>query len=119
MASFDSNGVRISYIAEGAGPPVALVHGLASSIEKNWHRPGVIDALLGAGRRVVALDCRGHGESEKPHEASAYSGTKMGDEVVALWTTWASTSRISSAIRWAARLRRRCSPAGLNAFDAS
>ncbi len=84
MPSFDSSGVRIAFVAEGAGPPVVLVHGLASNVEKNWRRPGVIDALLGAGRRVVALDCRGHGESEKPHDASAYSGTKIGDDVVAL-----------------------------------
>jgi pimeloyl-ACP methyl ester carboxylesterase len=84
MPSFDSSGVRIHYVAEGNGPPVVLVHGLTSSIDRNWRLPGIIDALLGAGRRVVALDCRGHGESEKPHEASAYGGTAIGDDIVAL-----------------------------------
>jgi pimeloyl-ACP methyl ester carboxylesterase len=84
MPSFDSSGVRIHYVAEGSGPPVVLVHGLTSSIDRNWRLPGIIDALLGAGRQVVALDCRGHGESEKPHEASAYGGTTMGDDIVAL-----------------------------------
>ena len=84
MPSFDSSGVRIHYVSEGNGPPVILVHGLTSSLDRNWRRPGIIDTLVGAGRRVVALDCRGHGESEKPHEASAYSGTKMSDDVVAL-----------------------------------
>jgi pimeloyl-ACP methyl ester carboxylesterase len=84
MPSFDSSGVRIHYVAEGNGPPVVLVHGLTSSIDRNWRFPGIIDALLAAGMRVVALDCRGHGASEKPHEASAYSGTKMGDDIVAL-----------------------------------
>jgi pimeloyl-ACP methyl ester carboxylesterase len=84
MPSFDSSGVRIHYVDEGSGPPVVLVHGLTSNIEKNWRRPGTIDALLASGMRVVALDCRGHGESEKPHAPEAYSGTKMGDDVVAL-----------------------------------
>jgi pimeloyl-ACP methyl ester carboxylesterase len=84
MASFDSSGVQIHYVDEGTGSPVVLVHGLTSNLDKNWRRPGTIDALLAAGMRVVALDCRGHGESEKPHEPSAYGGTTMGDDVIAL-----------------------------------
>ncbi len=84
MPSFVSSGVRIHYVSEGTGSPVILVHGLTSSLDRNWRRPGIIDTLVGADRRVVALDCRGHGESEKPHNASAYGGTKMSDDVVAL-----------------------------------
>jgi pimeloyl-ACP methyl ester carboxylesterase len=44
----------------------------------------VIAALVGAGRRVVALDCRGHGESGKPHDPAAYAGTAMADDVIAV-----------------------------------
>ena len=84
MPSFDSDGVRIHYTDDGAGPPVVLVHGLTSSAERNWRRPGVIDALVAAGRRVIAIDCRGHGESDRPHDPAAYAGTRMGDDVVAL-----------------------------------
>lgn len=84
MPAFDSGGVRIHYTDDGAGAPVVLVHGLTSSAERNWRRPGVIDALVAAGRRVIAIDCRGHGESDKPHDAEAYAGGKMGDDVVAL-----------------------------------
>lgn len=79
-----SDGVTISYVAEGNGPPVVLVHGFASSVQGNWRAPGIIDALVAAGRRVVALDCRGHGASGKPHDPEAYGGTRMADDVIAV-----------------------------------
>ncbi|MCL4232735.1 MAG: alpha/beta fold hydrolase [Dehalococcoidia bacterium] len=84
MPGFDSDGVNINYVDEGQGPPIVLVHGFAGSIESNWRAPGIIGALVRSGRRVVALDCRGHGQSGKPHDPDAYSGTKMPDDVVAL-----------------------------------
>jgi pimeloyl-ACP methyl ester carboxylesterase len=84
MPTFDSSGVAINYVDEGSGPAIVLVHGFASSLQGNWRATGIIDALLGAGRRVVALDCRGHGESGKPHNPEAYGGSAMGDDVIAL-----------------------------------
>ncbi|HEY7801925.1 MAG TPA: alpha/beta hydrolase [Dehalococcoidia bacterium] len=84
MPEFDSNGVSINYIDEGSGPAVVLVHGFASSLQGNWRAPGIVDALIATGRRVVALDCRGHGRSGKPHDPTAYDGTKMADDVIAL-----------------------------------
>jgi pimeloyl-ACP methyl ester carboxylesterase len=84
MPSFDSTGVAINYVAEGEGPPVILVHGFASSLQGNWRTTGVIDAITEAGREVVALDCRGHGSSAKPHDSQAYEGTAMADDVTAL-----------------------------------
>lgn len=85
MPAFDSHdGVSINYIEEGSGPAIVLVHGFASSLHGNWRAPGFVDALVAAGRRVVALDCRGHGRSGKPHDPDAYGGTKMPDDVTAL-----------------------------------
>jgi pimeloyl-ACP methyl ester carboxylesterase len=81
---FDSTGVNLHYEVEGSGQPVVLLHGLASNIEQNWRRPGVINALVNAGFRTVALDVRGHGRSDKPYESGAYDGTRMGDDVIAL-----------------------------------
>ena len=39
--------------------------------------PGVVDALVAAGRRVIALDARGHGQSDKPHDPAAYENDAM------------------------------------------
>ncbi len=50
---------------------------------QNWRAPGWYETLTGAGRRVIALDCRGHGESGKPHDPAFY-GDRMVDDVVAV-----------------------------------
>jgi len=82
--SFDSDGIRIVYDDVGTGPPVVLVHGFASDRVTNWRRPGWYAALRDAGRRVIALDCRGHGESDKPRDPAAYGHETMAEDVVRL-----------------------------------
>jgi pimeloyl-ACP methyl ester carboxylesterase len=84
MPSLNVNGVAINYIVEGTGAPVMLIHGFASSLHGNWRTPGVIDAIVAAGRQVIAIDCRGHGRSGKPHDPSAYAGSAMADDAVAV-----------------------------------
>lgn len=56
-----------------AGPPVLLVHGFASSFERNWREPGWVDLLSDAGREVIGLDLLGHGSADKPHDPAAYA----------------------------------------------
>jgi pimeloyl-ACP methyl ester carboxylesterase len=75
FTSFD--GVGIAYTVVGEGPDALLLHGFASDHRGNWVAPGVVDALVAAGRRVVALDARGHGESDKPHDPAAYENDAM------------------------------------------
>jgi pimeloyl-ACP methyl ester carboxylesterase len=58
-------------------PPVVLHHGFVVDANANWVAPGVVDALLGAGRRVIAPDARGHGRSEKPHDPASYGEQRM------------------------------------------
>lgn len=79
---FDSAGVRIHYTVQGSGEPVILIHGLYSSGAMNWGLPGT-SALLARHFRVIAVDCRGHGQSEKPTAEGAY-GTNMVEDVVRL-----------------------------------
>jgi len=84
MPTFDSAGVPIHYTDEGSGPPVVLAHGFAADADRNWRAPGVIAALLAAGRRVIAFDARGHGASGKPHDPEAYDRDAMAGDVVRL-----------------------------------
>lgn len=65
-------------------PPVLLHHGFAADTHSNWRRPGVLDALVATGRRVVSIDARGHGRSGKPHDPGAYRSPAMARDVSAL-----------------------------------
>ena len=78
MQFFSSRGVRIAFIdvlppAGDRGEPILLIHGFASTHAINWVNPGWVKTLIEAGRRVVALDNRGHGESDKPYDPAAYA----------------------------------------------
>lgn len=68
------DGMRIATYSwgEDADPTVVLVHGFASSTRDNWVNTGWVRDLLRAGRRVLAMDQRGHGASEKPHDPRDY-----------------------------------------------
>jgi len=77
-----SDGVKIHYLEAGKGSPVVLVHGYTGSAEGNWFANGVADALA-KSHRVVAIDCRGHGQSDKPHDSAKY-GPQMAKDVVEL-----------------------------------
>ncbi len=79
---FDSAGVKIHYVVQGKGEPVVLIHGLHSSAQMNWGMEGIID-LLAKDFQVIALDCRGHGQSGKP-EAEGEYGVKMVEDVARL-----------------------------------
>ena len=80
---FDSDGVRLHYELHGpeSGAPVVLVHGFASDYQLNWVGTRWQETLVGAGYRVIGLDCRGHGRSAKPHDPSAYSMAAMAADV--------------------------------------
>jgi pimeloyl-ACP methyl ester carboxylesterase len=80
--SFDSNGVKISYLVQGKGEPVVLIHGWLSSAGINWTLPGTV-ALLAKDYQVIALDVRGHGMSDKPTKVEAY-GPELVEDVVRL-----------------------------------
>ena len=77
LKHFSSDGVDIAFIdAEPQGrdlnEPILLIHGFASNHRMNWVDPRWVETLTGAGRRVIAFDNRGHGQSEKLHAPADY-----------------------------------------------
>ena len=84
MPRFKNGAVEIAFLDEGEGEPIVLVHGFASTKEVNWVRPSWTTTLTGAGRRVIALDDRGHGESSKLYDPADYHTAPMADDVRAL-----------------------------------
>ena len=87
MAQFTSDGLTLAYDEFGpsdARKAMVLVHGFSSNRYENWKRMGWYDAIAGKGLRGFALDCRGHGESAKPHEPDKYDRQAMARDVFAL-----------------------------------
>ncbi|MBS0411670.1 MAG: alpha/beta fold hydrolase [Proteobacteria bacterium] len=78
------DGVALAWHELGAGRPVVLLHGFLSSARRNWFAPGLAQALAGAGHRVIAPDCRGHGDSEAPEDPAAWPRDVMAADVEAL-----------------------------------
>jgi pimeloyl-ACP methyl ester carboxylesterase len=85
MQSFSSGGVRIAFVdvppETGAADPVVLVHGFASNHAVNWVNTLWVQALTRAGYRVIALDNRGHGQSEKLYRPEDYDSSVMAGDV--------------------------------------
>jgi len=85
FAADDGVGIaQYEWGTEHGGPPVILHHGFVANARLNWVVPGVVDALLAAGRRVFALDARGHGRSDKPRDPACYGEATMARDLMKL-----------------------------------
>jgi pimeloyl-ACP methyl ester carboxylesterase len=84
MSSFHNGKVEIAYLDEGEGDPIVLVHGFASTKNVNWVYPAWVSELRKSGRRVIALDNRGHGDSAKLYDPEVYHIPTMAGDVTAL-----------------------------------
>ncbi|NIX76595.1 alpha/beta fold hydrolase [Microvirga terricola] len=88
MRYFNSAGVSIAYVdaapEEGHGAPILLIHGFASNYAVNWLNTLWFKSLTKAGHRVIALDNRGHGESEKLYDPAAYDSNLMAGDALRL-----------------------------------
>ena len=84
MHSFDSDGVLIAYLDEGEGDPILLIHGFASNAATNWVDPHWVRTLTQDGRRVIALDNRGHGQSDKLYDPARYGAPEMAEDAIRL-----------------------------------
>ncbi len=84
MPTFISENIKIAYQDYGSGVPVILVHGFASNAKVNWLETGWVDVLANAGYRVITIDNRGHGLSEKLYDSKYYPARLMAHDVINL-----------------------------------
>jgi pimeloyl-ACP methyl ester carboxylesterase len=77
----ESDGVTLALLDEGEGPPVVFLHGFPDS-SRLWRNQ--VPALVGAGRRVIAPDLRGFGESGRPDGVEAYALRHSVSDVAAI-----------------------------------
>ncbi|MFI5272163.1 MAG: alpha/beta fold hydrolase [Ktedonobacterales bacterium] len=76
------DGTRIAYDTTGSGPLLLLLHGFGRD-RRMWHDAGHV-AALSAAYTVAPVDLRGHGESDRPTEASAYAAEQLIDDLHAV-----------------------------------
>jgi pimeloyl-ACP methyl ester carboxylesterase len=74
--------VRIHDQGEGEGPPLVLQHGFSNSLE-SWYDAGYVHALR-PDYRLILIDARGHGASDKPHDPDAYALQRRAGDIVAV-----------------------------------
>ena len=82
MPYLENEGIKIYYEVEGEGPPVIMIHGFSSNLDRNWKETGCVETLK-KGYQLILLDCRGHGKSDKPH-GDSYYGQNMCDDILKL-----------------------------------
>jgi pimeloyl-ACP methyl ester carboxylesterase len=74
------DGAMVAYRETGEGRPLVLIHGYFSTAMVNWVRYGHAAKIAARGYRVIMPDLRGHGDSAKPHDASAYPPDVLADD---------------------------------------
>src|SRR6185436_9507437 len=79
--SFD--GTNIYYEVRGTGEPVLLVHGFIVN-GQSWKRTELYKDLLTQGYKVIILDQRGNGFSDKPHDSTAYDNDAEAKDIMGL-----------------------------------
>ncbi|MFX1312105.1 MAG: alpha/beta fold hydrolase [Promethearchaeota archaeon] len=78
MPFFNNEGIKIYYEVEGEGPPVIMIHGFAASLEGNWKQTNWVEVLKNK-YKLILVDCRGHGKSDKPLDPAQYGAHMTGD----------------------------------------
>jgi pimeloyl-ACP methyl ester carboxylesterase len=81
FTSFDNT--KIYYEVKGEGFPVILIHGF-SGTGQGWKNSLVYNDLLKAGYKVIILDQRGNGQSDKPHNEAAYANDAEAKDIMGL-----------------------------------
>jgi pimeloyl-ACP methyl ester carboxylesterase len=82
MPFAQNDGIRIHYETAGRGPALVLHHGTGGS-GPDWVDLGYVEALQDR-HRLILIDARGHGQSDKPHDPAAYDLSLRAADVVAV-----------------------------------
>jgi len=94
MPYANNGGVRIHFQVEGEGPALVLLHGFTESVQ-DWYQAGYVEALK-SDYRLILIDARGHGASDKPHDPDAYALNRRVADVVAVL----DALKIAKALFW-------------------
>lgn len=81
LTSFD--GSKIYYEVRGKGKPILLIHGFIAN-STSWKKGALYPDLLKAGYKVIILDMRGNGRSDKPHDSTAYDNDAEAKDIMLL-----------------------------------
>lgn len=73
---------------EADGPPVVLVHGFASSTADTWVHTGWVRMLEREGFRILGVDQRGHGASQKPYDSAGYTVRSLARDIESVLDTF-------------------------------
>src|SRR5215472_16527555 len=99
----ETNGIRMHYVEQGAGPLVVLCHGWPESWYSWRHQ---IPALAAAGFRVVAPDQRGYGQTDAPAPIESYNVLNLVGDIVGLVNSLGVESAAIAGHDWGAGARR-------------
>jgi pimeloyl-ACP methyl ester carboxylesterase len=77
------DGIRINYEVKGEGKAVVLLHGFMNT-QENWKKAALYNDLSTAGFKVITIDLRGNGKSDKPHQPAAYANDAEAKDVMQL-----------------------------------
>ena len=84
FSTLSTDGTRLVYDVVGTGEPLILLHGGgADNSREMWHEHGYV-ARLKTQFKVIPIDLRGHGDSDKPTNSSAYTIDQMCEDVLAV-----------------------------------
>ncbi|HEV3114351.1 MAG TPA: alpha/beta hydrolase [Candidatus Binataceae bacterium] len=100
-----TNGIRMHYVEQGAGPLVVLCHGWPESWYSYRHQ---IPALAAAGFRVVAPDQRGFGQTDRPEPIEAYNILNLAGDIVGLVNSLGVDSAAIVGHDWGAPVAWHC-----------
>ena len=88
------DGTRVAYDCSGTGPAIVLLHGGGGN-RQEWHKAGYIRRLR-SNHTVIAVDLRGHGESDSPTDPAGYTVEKMTQDILAA----ADACRVKRFVLW-------------------